>query len=143
MNKNECSDLGFLVTLYFINVVLYFVTFSWMVMLEKSNCECGENWKRNYIKYYIVIMFFIICAIALTFITNITTYSDDVFTYVKYAMLLAEIIFVVIVFLNMRDLIKKGCNCQKDKNAKIYDNIDIIICISSIAIALIFMLKRI
>lgn len=142
MNKNKNYDLNFLATLYFINIVLYFITFSWMIILGKGDCQCGKNWKWAYIKYYIIMMFFILCAIVFTFITKIANNTDELFTYVKYGMLLFEIIFVVIVFLNMRDLIKKGCNCQNQENDKIYDSVDVIICILSIVISLILIIIK-
>lgn len=143
MNKNECSDLDFLVTLYFINVVLYFITFSWMVMLDKSKCVCGKNWRWTFIKYFIVVMFSIICTIAFIFTANVSTNTDDIFSYLKYGILIAEIIFVAIVFLNVRDLIKKGCNCQKVESDLVYDSVDIGICILSILMALILIIKKI
>lgn len=140
MNKNKNYDLNFLITLYFINIVLYFITFSWMIILGKGECECGKNWKRSYIKYYIVVMFLIICVMTMLLLTNTLINNDDILTYVKYGMLMSEIIFVVMVFLYIRDLIRKGCNCQTTEQYPIYDNVDVSICIISVLVALIHML---
>lgn len=129
MNKNEFYDFNFLKTLYFINIVLYFITFSWMIILGKSECECGKNWKRSYIKYYILVMFLMIFVIFILLFTKTINHNDDILTYVKYAILMSEIIFVVIIFLYVRDLIRKGCNCQNTEKYPIYDNVDLSICI--------------
>jgi len=97
-----------LITIYFINIVLYFITFSWIVLLEKNKCNCCLNWKRDFMKYFLIFMVFFIFA---GFLINIHDY-------LKYSILILQIVYIGIVFIYIRDLMRKHCDCgnQEDMN---------------------------
>ena len=104
-------DLSLVIIIYFINIVLYFLTFSWIIMMEKENCKCSADWKRTYIKYYLLsmIIFIIILFVHMLVFNNM---YENIFEYVKYVFLLSELVFITIVFIYIRDLIKKRCECS-------------------------------
>ena len=108
MNIHITNDTTLFVTIYFINIVLYFITFSWIVLLEKNKCDCSINWKRDFIKY------FLICMIPIVFLSFYFKIAD----YMKYALLLFEIIYISIVFMYVRDLMRKHCNCGNQEDMK-------------------------
>ena len=105
-------DTSLVIITYFINIVLYFITFSWIIMMEKQNCECSADWRRDFIKYYLVcIVIFIMASLINIFFLN--NKFNVIFNYLKYVFLLSEIVFITIVFLYIRDLIKKRCECSR------------------------------
>ena len=132
-------DLSLVVIIYFINIVLYFLTFSWIIMMEKENCTCSADWRRNYIKYYLIsIVLYIIIMIIHTLVFN-NRYAY-IFTLLNYWFLVSELIFISIVFVYIKDLIKKRCECSKSINRDItliYTVTDGIIIVSSVLLAII------
>jgi hypothetical protein len=137
-------DLSLVVIIYFINIVLYFLTFSWIIMMEKENCTCSADWKRNYIKYYLIsIVAYIIIMIIHTLIFN--NRYGNIFILLNYGFLISELIFISIVFIYIKDLIKKRCECSKSINRDItliYTVTDGIIIISSILLTIIIAVYR-
>jgi len=147
MYKSDFLDLTLLVTIYLINIVLYFITFSWIIMMEKGHCECSNNWKRTFIKVYIISMIcfiFITCIFYLAqymnYFTELTSKYENILNILKYFVLVAEIIFVAIVFIYIRDLIKNKCSCSESLNRDItlvYSTVDGVIMILSLVLIII------
>lgn len=130
---NKYSDLLLIFTVYIINIILYFITFSWIVLLEKNKCECSKNWKRDFIKYYIMLMILFIISYGIYEIMSanklINNY-DFIFDFLRNLMLISEIGFVAIVFIYIRNLIKNRCKCSESPNRDIslfYSTVDLII----------------
>ena len=140
--KNEYLDLTLVITMYFTNIVLYFITFSWIIMMEKTNCECSNNWKRTFIKTYVILMILGMILFSILYITHfmnfmtvITTKYSNVINILKYGMFISEIVYIIIVFLYIQDLIKGKCNCSNSLNREItliYKIVDVIIMILSL-----------
>jgi hypothetical protein len=130
------NNLGFIIFVYFINVVLYFITFSWIVILEKNKCECSNNWKREFIKYFLLIF---ISYIILSILFQLTNTNSIVFNYIKYILYVAEIVFIIITFIYIQELIKNKCECSKMIQRDItyiYTIVDIIVILLSIFLAI-------
>ncbi len=137
-------DLSLVIIIYFINIVLYFLTFSWIIMMEKENCTCSADWRRNYIKYYLIsiVVYIVIMIIHTVFFNNCYEY---IFRLLNYWFLVSELIFISIVFVYIRDLIKKRCECSKSINRDItliYTVTDGIIIVSSVLLALIIAVTK-
>lgn len=145
---NKYSDLLLIFTVYIINIILYFITFSWIVLLEKNKCECSKNWKRDFIKYYIMamILFMVLYGIyEITSVNKIINNYDFIFDFLRNIMLIAEIGFVTVVFIYIRDLIKKGCKCSESPNRDIslfYSTVDLIIFAITAVMAFAFWIYR-
>ena len=153
MYKSDFLDLTLLITIYLINIVLYFITFSWIIMMEKGQCECSNNWKRTFIKVYIITMIcfiFISCLFYwsqyMNYFTELTTKYENILNILKYVFLVVEIIFVAIVFIYIRDLIKTKCNCSESINRDItlvYSTVDGVIMLLSLVLIIIMGLYQI
>jgi len=130
---NKYGDLLLIFTVYIINIILYFITFSWIVLLEKNKCECSKNWKRDFIKYYIMTMILFVVSYGIYEIMSanrIINNYDFIFDFLRNIMLISEIGFVAIVFVYIRDLIKNRCKCSESPNRDIslfYSTVDLII----------------
>jgi len=142
MYKTQYNDLQLIFTIYIINIILYFITFSWIVLLEKNKCDCGNNWKRDFIKYYILamILFILICIIY----EKLASYSivpknfDNIFDKLWYILFLSQIIFVTVVFIYIRDLIRNKCKCEESKSrevSSVYSFVDMMIFITTCIMA--------
>lgn len=148
MYSSKYSDLLLIFTVYIINIILYFITFSWIVLLEKNKCDCSKNWKRDFIKYYILsmILFIVIYGVyeVLSAYKLVKNY-DYVFDFLRYVMFISEIGFVSIVFIYIRDLIRKRCKCSESPNRDIslfYSFTDLMIFAITGFMAFVFMIYR-
>lgn len=150
MYKNKYIDLILLMLIYTIDIVLYFVTFSWIVLLEKNKCHCSNNWKRNFIKYYII--FIVIVLLAFLFHQLLLKFNyiqyeySFIFDMIKYFVLISELIFVCIVFIYIKDLINNKCECSEMPQRDItllYSIVDIVIFFSSLVFAFALLLYRV
>lgn len=145
---NKYSDLLLIFTVYIINIILYFITFSWIVLLEKNKCECSKNWKRDFIKYYIMTMILFVVSYGIYEIMSankIVNNYDFIFDFLRNLMLISEIGFVAIVFVYIRDLIKNRCKCSESPNRDIslfYSTVDLIIFTITGVMAFAFMIYK-
>lgn len=148
MYKIQYSDLVLIFTLYIINIILYFITFSWIVLLEKNKCECGRNWKRDFIKYFILAMIFLVFVYAIyekMALCKVFRGHEFILDKMWYILFISEIIFVTIVFIYIRDLIKNKCKCGESANREmysLYSSVDILIFIITCLIAFGFIIYR-
>lgn len=125
-----------MMTLYFINIVLYFITFNWVIMLDKTKCECSKNWKRDFIKYFLLTMIiYLICSfiyITLSKVYNLPFFN--VFEIISKIFYILEIFYIIVVFIYIKDL-KKRCKCSQSVErdiTEIYSTIDVILFIITI-----------
>ena len=133
-NKN--FDLALITFIYSINIILYFITFSWIIILEKYKCDCSKDWKREFIKYFILVL---ILYILISIISNfISTPLNSILEYIKYVVYIGELFFIVITFIYIQELIKNKCECsnmmQRDITL-VYTIVDGIIIILSLILA--------
>lgn len=137
---NDNTDILLLSIIYLVDIILYFVTFSWIILLEKNKCNCSINWKRDFIKYYIL---FIISIYCLLLIYNIYPNQHSIqikgfIDIIRIIILLSELVFVCIIFIYIKDLINNKCKCseisQKDISY-LYSTLDIMIFIISLFLA--------
>ena len=148
MYKNQYSDLLLIFTVYIINIILYFITFSWIVLLEKNKCDCSKNWKRDFIKYYIIAMIAFIVVYGIYEIMSaykLLNNYDYVFDFLRYVMFISEIGFVTVVFIYIRDLIRTRCKCSESPNRDIslfYSFADLMIFAITGFMAFMFMIYR-
>ena len=90
-------------------VFIWIYIYLYITKLEKIGCECSNDWKRSYIKYYILIILLFIILRLFSF-WNFKTVPAILLT----LEILASIIFVIIVYHYVHDLKKKKCECSVD-----------------------------
>jgi hypothetical protein len=118
------ENVLFLIVIYIVNVVLYIISFAWMIMCDKLTCKCVSEGKRNIIRVFLIflslLLVFLLVYVLLPF------YKEyNIVEYFKYFMMICELIYIIILFSYLRDIIRKRCDCKKDSNEKNYNNIDI------------------
>lgn len=106
-------DLSSIIFLYFCNIVLYFVVFSWLVFLDKNRCQCSGLHYKRYIQQYIVFLFSIICLLYFFNEFEILKSRDNIFQLIVYILLIMQLIMLAIVFTYIKNIIKSKCTCEK------------------------------
>lgn len=105
--------LFFLSTL--IVVCLNYLFYNYVSKLEKSECACSENWKRDFIKYYsLFVLVYIGVLMALVFGSIFTKNMLDVKLIGPIAMLIQILGFVYLycLYTYSRELIDGNCECS-------------------------------
>lgn len=109
MIKN--NDIYLILLISIINIIIYISIFVWVIQLEIDKCECSNDWRRTYIKVYLILYFIIII-----FNSIYSIYYDiDIIYYkvFKYIIFVLNIIYIVISISYIVDLINKKCECSK------------------------------
>jgi hypothetical protein len=119
------ENVLFLIVIYIVDVVLYIISFAWMIMCDKLKCKCVSEEKRNIIRAFITFLSFIL-VFSLVYI-SLTVYKEHyMLIYLKYFTMICQLIYIIILFSYLRDIIRKRCDCKKDSiHQKNYNNIDI------------------
>lgn len=128
-------DISTLIFIYFCNIILYFIVFSWLILLNKTKCICHNKYKL-YIQNYII---FIFAIVFISFILNeyeVINKDDIIFQLIIYIILFLQLFMVGIVFLYIKNIIKNKCSCSKQ--SCFTQKIDIFIILSSFIIILIY-----
>ena len=83
----------------FIKILLFSLFLTYVLKLEKKNCECSEGWERKYIKYYSIAV--ILFALLQIFATEL---------YLKYRLIHTVLGFGGLVFIfSVVKIFKKKC----------------------------------
>ena len=91
----------------FIKILLFSLFLTYVLKLEKKNCECSEGWERKYIKYYSIAV--ILFALLQIFATEL---------YLKYRLIhtvlgFGGLVFIFSVVKYIRDLKEEECDCSE------------------------------
>ena len=100
-------------------ILINLILFSYVLKLEREKCECSDDWKRSYIKYYtsILVILSLIVIILPVFLGNKTPKNiKPLTTFIRVIVLLATLVQVYVVFTYSQTLncIKKKCECSND-----------------------------
>lgn len=103
-------DIIFVITFVIINSILYMLTYNWITHMEKIGCECAMNWRKDFIKYYIIfiISYNIISALYLIFIRD----NIKIAFSVKLLILIIDIFFLITTITYVTELRKQKCECS-------------------------------
>jgi len=114
------TDFQILIRLlsFFVIIGINIFTIFWILNMERKLCKCSENWKRSFIKYYLILT------------TSISVFLNlYAYTFLEYMSFNMTIIFGVSILniVNMilsiyyiSDLIKDKCECSEDIIREIY-----------------------
>lgn len=91
----------------FITIILWTYIFSYILKLEKIGCECALDWRRTFIKYYIVL----VIVIAMCKIFGIFEKIPIIF---RLAVSVGTLAFIIITYKYVHDLKKKKCECSRE-----------------------------
>jgi hypothetical protein len=111
MNKNTQILAGFIGIAANVIILLY------VLELEKENCTCSENWKRDYIKYWSIIV--IISAVIGLFIPSLLDpkkiMKNSLYKLYFSISLLAGLFYtisLIVYYVQLNN--KKNCICSND-----------------------------
>jgi hypothetical protein len=110
---------GFLVIL--IVLLINVLIINYVRKLEQVSCECSENWKRDYIKYYslvTVILTSVICLIPLFLqLTNIkydvqSVLSNPFVSVISYLYTIFGLVNIYALFTYSQNIVLSRCDCS-------------------------------
>jgi hypothetical protein len=102
-----------LILLYVIILsIIYYIIYYWIISLENIGCECSKDWRRDFIKLYVVfsISYTYISAFYLIFIGK----NIDIAFAVKLFILLFDIFFIYNTFNYINKLKIEKCECSNN-----------------------------
>lgn len=116
------------IILSIIVLVIFTGAFLWIQKLEKMNCKCSEDWKRDFIKvylYYILGMFIVNLILAVLFNTNIRFFLYNnlprfIFTFIQIFIFAFGIINIIVSITYINDLKVNRCECSESEWREIY-----------------------
>lgn len=91
-----------------ISIILFSVFLLYIADLEKNNCVCSEDWKREHIKYHSILIIGINSL--LFFLPNMKTY----YKLIHPIMGLLGIAFIITTLLWIGDLKEEKCKCSEN-----------------------------
>lgn len=106
------NDIFFVIFFIIINSLLYILTYNWIINLEKTGCECANDWRKDFIKIYIyiIVSFNIISTVYL-----ITIGENINIPYgIKLFLILFDIFFISNTYIYITKLKNEKCECSSD-----------------------------
>ena len=118
------ENVLFLIVIYIVDIVLYLISFAWMIMCNKLTCKCVSDIKRNIIRVFLI--FLSLLLVFLSLYTIFPVFNTNVTEYIKYFVMVSQLIYIIVVFTFLREIIKKRCECNMNNTTeKNYNNVDI------------------
>jgi hypothetical protein len=132
-NTIKKNYLFFTITTVILNIIAIIINFLallWIQKLEEISCKCSENWRRDYIKYFLYAYFIMLVVgifvnIYLLMSHETTEAMHDSFVYNIYAVVV--FIFGFFGFMNIfvsifyiKDLKDMNCQCSEDTKREVY-----------------------
>ena len=97
-----------LISALLVNILI----FNYVYKLEKITCECSENWKRDYIKYYSLITIIIITFAAIIKVSNIS-YPEGLVRFLSTLYSIFGLINIYALFTYSQTIVIEHCDCTK------------------------------
>lgn len=93
---------------FLVNILI----FNYIYKLEKISCECSEDWRRDYIKYYSLITIVGVVIVAIMYIGNIT-YSTQLFKFLSSIFSIFGLVNIYALFTYSQNIVINNCECSK------------------------------
>ena len=94
-----------------VNLVFWGLALAWVMKLEKKQCACSKDWRRDYMKY------FFIAVIALQFV--ILSGKEKLIKYASGPVGLATLVYIGVSISYIDSQRKKHCDCSKSNERMI------------------------
>ena len=108
-----------------ISLILNFIFLNYVDKLEKIKCGCSQDWRRDFIKVYSILVIVIICA-GFFLDTKKLLKNDTVLGFLTLVQL-AGFIYLYCLYTFSRDLKNGNCECSETWERKLIYNYSIII----------------
>lgn len=108
-----------------ISLILNFIFLNYVDKLEKIKCGCSQDWRRDFIKIYSILVIVLICA-GFFLDTKKLLKNDTVLGFLTLVQL-AGFIYLYCLYTFSRDLKNGNCECSETWERKLIYNYSIII----------------
>jgi hypothetical protein len=103
-------------------IIINVFALMWIYHLEEIACKCSENWKRDYIKYFLYVFFAMVIfrMIAILFTGRSLLRQNMLLTsimFLYYGFSIANM-FIAIIYIN--ELKSINCECSEDIRREVY-----------------------
>ena len=121
MKKGSNVILSLMTLIAALFIVFYTYILKYINDLNVQKCECSENWKRDFIKYFsMAAIGVIVLLLVLLFINRLATLPRALITLsnvLRGVYVIAFIVFLGVLFSYTRNLsnCETGCKCSEDK----------------------------
>lgn len=127
--KNKNSYINGLRISAVLRFIIFSIFFLYVINLERDNCECSIDWKREYVKYFSLTL------VIFSIIEFIFPLVYSKLYFIQFLLGLGGLAFIFIVVSYIRDLKRNDCRCSKDWKRtamEVYAWISIILLVVSI-----------
>ena len=104
-----------LTVLCVLGVLINVLIFNYVYQLEKKNCKCSEDWRRDYIKYFALIS--IIAEPFFTYLNNRKIKKQILLQLIIFLLgfsyLIGSILYIYYLFTYSQQMIKDKCDCSE------------------------------
>lgn len=90
-------------------IIIWMFIMSYIIKLEKIGCECSQDWRRDFIKYYIIFII-IVLFLSSVDIWNLK-YIPPIVSTIQFGSMM---LFIGIVYHYIHELKRKKCECSED-----------------------------
>ena len=116
--------MSFILIVFSIAVGISLVALTWIHKLEEISCKCSEDFKRDYIKYFLYIYIGLYTVAAFSSILQLSGYRYKInttlfkiFKIIFYIASLLNSIFAIIYIYRLKEI---DCKCSEDVRREIY-----------------------
>ena len=108
-----------------ISLILNFIFLNYVDKLEKIKCGCSQDWRRDFIKVYSILVIVLICAGF--FLDTKKLLKNDIVLGFLTLVQLAGFIYLYCLYTFSRDLKNGNCECSETWERKLIYNYSMII----------------
>jgi hypothetical protein len=117
---------------YLLYLVSLFIFVNYVIKLEEIECKCSKNWRRNYIKFYSILM--------IIFSNLFLLFNTDKYNYLIVGLNVLNLVFIYILWSYINILKNRNCECTaswEKTYIKMYTSIIIMLLFIQIVLSII------
>ena len=103
-------------------IAINFFALMWINHLEEIACKCSENWKRDYIKYFLYVFFGMVIARMIVFAVtgHALLQQNMLLTSIMLIYYAFSIVNIFISIMYISELKNINCECSEDVRREVY-----------------------
>jgi hypothetical protein len=114
--QGNSTARGLVVVSSLVTVAINAYILNYLLNLEKSECECSDNWQRDYIKYYSVVAITVASILVLLMASGfkLPRALNNLLSVVSYLLRFFTLINVFVLYNYSTNLVLKDCKCSEN-----------------------------
>ena len=97
---------------YVVIFIIYYVILNYILYLEDIKCKCSNNWKRNFIKFFSLLII-ILTPLKILPINTLGDLGNNLIRNLLAFEFVFGIFFIYLVYSYTQNLLKSKCKCSK------------------------------